>query len=173
MRLFYGVSFSEKDIISIARLSGSIDRYITHGKAVREANYHLTLSFLGEVEQRNIEYLSNLLTHLPNEPLSLTARHLGLFAKRRSNTLYLQIEEEPTLFSLQQQLEQLLIRDGFITKGGRYRPHITLFRQVTIPILPMIESIELTPYSIALFHSHRVNDLLTYSILSQRRFEHG
>ncbi|MGI6437044.1 MAG: 2'-5' RNA ligase family protein [Sphaerochaeta sp.] len=61
MRLFFGLTFSKEDKIALARVSGSIDPYVTKGKAVREDNYHLTLSFIGEVEQKYLDVFCSIL----------------------------------------------------------------------------------------------------------------
>lgn len=168
MRIFFGLTFSEEDKIALARLSGSIDPFIAKGKAVLEKNYHLTLSFLGEVEQKHLDRLCRLIDEVPSPAMELHARNLGLFAARRHNTLFLQVEPNTLLTNLQEQVEQKLIDDRYIAKGGTYRPHITLFRQTLIPILPMIEPVTINPVSLALFHSHQEDGRLCYSIVHEQ-----
>jgi len=168
MRLFFGLTFSEEDKIALARLSGSIDPYIVKGKAVRENNYHLTLSFIGEVEQKYLDVFCSILDRIDPPSLTLRMKSLGLFASRRNNTLFLQVEPDERLTGLQKTLEQELVLGQLIAKGGKYRPHITLFRQAVIPIVPMIEPLTLSPASLALFHSHREHDLLTYTVVCEK-----
>ena len=168
MRLFYGLTFSEEDKIALARVSGSIDPYITKGRAVREENYHLTLSFIGEVERKHLEVLCSILDGIDPPALTLRMKHLGLFASRKHTTLYLRVEPDERLAVFQRKLEQELVVRGLIAKGGKYKPYITLFRQTVIPIVPMIEPIEISPTSVALFHSHRENNLLTYTVVCEK-----
>lgn len=168
MRLFFGLTFSKEDKIALARVSGSIDPYVTKGKAVREDNYHLTLSFIGEVEQKYLDMFCSILDRMNAPSLTLRMKSLGLFASRRSNTLFLRVEPDERLTVLQQTLEQDLVSKKLIAKGGKYKPHITLFRQTVIPIVPMIEPIEISPTSVALFHSHRENNLLTYTVVCEK-----
>ncbi len=168
MRLFFGLTFSEEDKITLARLSGSIDPYITKGKAVREENYHLTLSFIGEIEQKYLDVFCSILDRMNAPSLTLRMKRLGLFPSRRHNTLILHVESDERLAVFQQKLEQELIAKKLIAKGGKYKPHITLFRQAVIPIVPMIEPIEISPTSVALFHSHRENNLLTYTVVCEK-----
>ena len=81
---------------------------------------------------------------------------------------YSSVEPDQRLAVFQQKLEQELIAKKLIAKGGKYKPHITLFRQAVIPIVPMIEPIEISPTSVALFHSHRENNLLTYTVVCEK-----
>lgn len=168
MRLFFGLTFSKEDKIALARVSGSIDPYVTKGKAVREENYHLTLSFIGEVEQKYLDVFCSILDRIDPPVLTLNMKRLGLFPSRRHNTLILHVEPDERLTVLQQTLEQDLVSKKLIAKGGKYKPHITLFRQAVIPIVPMIEPIEISPTSVALFHSHRENNLLTYTVVCEK-----
>jgi 2'-5' RNA ligase len=99
---------------------------------VRESGMHLTLKFLGEIDEDqavNIaEILKNVCSISSSFPLSL--RGTGFFPANARNprVLWIGIIEEPALMNLQACLESKLERLGFPKEERPFHPHLTLGR---------------------------------------------
>ena len=93
-------------------------------------NLHLTLCFLGEIEEDTQEILKTILTELELQPLHLTFTHLGLFTKRGGDVLYLGLQNNKALHTVQTTLHQKLVRTGFTLENTSFTAHITLARRV-------------------------------------------
>ncbi len=102
-------------------------------KWVEPENMHLTLAFLGDVEESRIpevEYVIYAATEGIDEPLSLQAQGLGAFPdEEKARVLWAGLDGEvPRLIALQARLVTELKAAGFEVDSKRYRPHITLAR---------------------------------------------
>ena len=99
---------------------------------VRESGMHLTLKFLGEIDEDqavNIaEILKNVCSISSSFPLSL--RGTGFFPANARNprVLWIGIIEEPALMNLQACLESELERLGFPKEERPFHPHLTIGR---------------------------------------------
>jgi 2'-5' RNA ligase len=95
---------------------------------VDKENYHLTLSFAGEIDGRQLRALSDALMEIEAEPFPLVVQGLGVFGGDRPRTLYAAIRAEPRLETLQRDHELALRRAGIDLESRKYAPHITLAR---------------------------------------------
>ena len=104
-------------------------RGVKGARWVDESNIHLTLRFIGEVEEPQAEEIADALDRLraPRFPLALVgAGHFETRGKVR--TLWIGIEPSPALMQLQERIESALQRIGLPPEGRRFSPHITLAR---------------------------------------------
>lgn len=102
-------------------------------KWVQPENMHLTLAFLGEVEERRLYEVEDVMyaaTEGINEPLSLRAQGIGAFPDEEgARVMWAGLDGEvPRLIELQARLVRELRAAGFEVDSKRYRPHITLAR---------------------------------------------
>ncbi len=132
MRTFIAVELSPhviqraQEVIARLRTSGAKVSWV-HG-----GNMHMTLSFLGDVDERMIndvcvavgEAVKNI------EPFDFEATGVGAFPKIESpRTIWLSVERgQEELCQLQQAIEQSLTTLGFPSENRRFRPHLTLGR---------------------------------------------
>ncbi|MGH8232886.1 MAG: RNA 2',3'-cyclic phosphodiesterase [Rhodanobacteraceae bacterium] len=90
---------------------------------------HLTLRFLGESTQAQIEYLDHMLPTLAAELAPLATRRFGVWPNRaRPRLLVLELDVSPILSELVDRCEQQALKAGFAADPRRFRPHITLAR---------------------------------------------
>jgi len=97
----------------------------------RPATMHLTLRFMGDIDERPLEAVCDALTPLGASyaPLSLRAGGLGLFPGRsRPRVLWVGIDESRELSALHSEVEGTLARVGIEPEGRGFRPHLTLCR---------------------------------------------
>lgn len=91
---------------------------------------HLTLRFLGDVEEETEAILREKVAGLRVKPFTLPVEGVGVFPGRgKPFSLWVGMGgAHPHLFQLQQNLENLLVGMGFDMEKRRYHPHITLAR---------------------------------------------
>src|SRR5690606_3340001 len=102
-------------------------------------------------------------------PFEIKIGDVGYFNQRNSFVLWSKVIDGLSFLNqLYQSLEKSLIEHGFLSMKKRYKPHITLARQVKM--LPDLSKPILNGYhqhisfsEITLFQSHRVNEVLTYT----------
>jgi 2'-5' RNA ligase len=98
---------------------------------VRPQGMHLTLKFLGEIEEGQVapigEQMALLGERFPPFEMQLTA--LGAFPNmRRPRVVWVGVEAPPALAALQADLERALKKLGFAAERRPFHPHITLGR---------------------------------------------
>lgn len=95
---------------------------------VDRENYHLTLTFAGEVDGQQRRALSDALYEIAAEPFPLIIDGLGVFGGARPRVLYAAIRPEPRLDDLQRGTDLAARRAGLTVEARKYTPHITLAR---------------------------------------------
>jgi len=96
---------------------------------VAPENLHLTLRFIGEVQEPEIEEIVGRLRAIHSPPFVLTLAGAGHFeSRRRVRALWIGIERSPALIALQGRVEAALQRAGLAPEGRRFSPHVTLAR---------------------------------------------
>jgi len=98
---------------------------------VRPEGLHLTLKFLGSVEESRLPAIEQaLLAACEGTPrLGLSLKDFGTFpAARRARVLWAGLEADPALELLAHRLEGQFEALGFPVEGRPFRPHVTLGR---------------------------------------------
>ena len=91
--------------------------------------YHLTLRFIGEVDEEGAAMVEKALADLRGEAFSLQGQGLGVFpTPRRPRVLFAALDPAPVLMALQAQVEQALRAIGLNEEPKPFRPHVTLAR---------------------------------------------
>ena len=104
------------------------------GEAVRWVsieNMHLTLKFLGDVSDSNVEILSEMLRAEADlfHCFELRLRGLGAFPNlKRPRVIYSGIEAPATLEALQRGIESASRRLGYESEQRGFSPHLTIGR---------------------------------------------
>ncbi len=94
---------------------------------VPEENLHLTLRFIGEVDEAMANDLHDALTGIHAPPFPLTIAGTGIFEKaHRPHTFYASVEKSDPLIRLQKKIESVLVRAGQEPEDRKFTPHISL-----------------------------------------------
>lgn len=131
MRLFVAI-FPPAEIQSI--LAESKDTLSVEGNAkwTRPENIHLTLKFLGEVTESEVESVSNALGKAASRhsPLDLTISGFGGFpSERKARVLWAGLGGETSrLRRLAEDIEDIFEALGFEREKRGFSPHLTLAR---------------------------------------------
>lgn len=103
-------------------------------KWVRPENIHLSLKFLGDVEEAREPELRAALRDAAGtggepRPVTLRISGFGVFPDyHRPHVLWAGVTPEPGLELLQHRVEQAFAPLGFPTEARAFRPHVTLAR---------------------------------------------
>jgi RNA 2',3'-cyclic 3'-phosphodiesterase len=107
---------------------------VREARWVEEQNLHLTLRFIGEVEEPELAYIMAALSSVQAESFDLTLSGVGHFESRnRIRSLWAGIQPCSALDALQQRIESVLTRHGIAPDGRNFSPHITLARLKQVP----------------------------------------
>ncbi len=130
MRLFVGIglphSLREKLEPLMSGLPGA--------RWVPPHNLHLTLRFVGEVDEREAALLDEALSTIEKPVFDLQVSGCGIFAQRRGpEAVWIGVTSSPPLVELQAAVERAAVRAGLAPEEKRFRPHITLARLKDTP----------------------------------------
>ncbi|MCK4838982.1 MAG: RNA 2',3'-cyclic phosphodiesterase [Desulfobulbaceae bacterium] len=90
---------------------------------------HLTLRFIGEVDNSLFRQITAALAEISSEPLTLQINGLGYFpARRPPRVLWVGLENNAGLLQLRNRIETALVRIGLEPEGRKFAPHITIGR---------------------------------------------
>jgi RNA 2',3'-cyclic 3'-phosphodiesterase len=124
LRLFVGIEFPPELKLRLSLLQSGIAaaRWIDPG------NFHLTLRFIGEVDDGTAADVDEALLRLKARPFSVQLSGVGVFGGDKLRTLWVGVDREPALSTLQGKIEQALIRAGLPPEPRKFSPHVTLAR---------------------------------------------
>lgn len=90
---------------------------------------HLTLRFIGEVDNGALNDVAEALALVPAEPIELSLRGLGHFPPRgEPRVLWVGVARSPALASLKRRIDRALEEVGLPSEARKFAPHVTLAR---------------------------------------------
>jgi len=125
MRLFIAVELPEKvrDILIDAQ-----KRIRFPGKATLVNDFHLTLKFLGEVEDKKVPDIISVLSKISFKPFDISLSGIGVFPNKNSpRVLWVGMSPEDKVSALQKDIDSATLGVCF-AQGQEFHPHITLSR---------------------------------------------
>jgi 2'-5' RNA ligase len=124
LRLFVGIDFPPELKLRLSLLCGGM----AGAKWVDAGNFHLTLRFIGEVDEGVAADVDEALVRLKARRFTLQLAGAGVFGGDKPRQLWVGVEREPALAGLQGKIEQALIRLGLPPEPRKFAPHVTLAR---------------------------------------------
>lgn len=95
-----------------------------------QKDLHITLKFLGAVDENKLTSLRKELNTINHQEFSLTVGSIGTFGKPDSpRVLWAGVDKTDSLDQLYKKIEQTTISVGFPKENRVYRPHITLAKK--------------------------------------------
>ncbi|MGA0533160.1 RNA 2',3'-cyclic phosphodiesterase [Hansschlegelia sp. KR7-227] len=91
-------------------------------------NYHVTLRFLGDVDDETAHEAEYLLGKVRRAPFDVVIEGLHVFGGARPRALIAKIAPSRALIELQGEHEGLMRRAGLEPEGRKFTPHVTLAR---------------------------------------------
>lgn len=138
-RLFLALWPDDDQIDQLITLQG---KYTAWGRPVIPENFHVTLLFLGQVENEQLRCLMQNISSITFEPFRISLDQLGYFEKTK--IFWVGAKEPPAaLETLFKRVRNCAIRCGFSRLTKRYIPHVTLLRKAEVPVTdPNFKTIE-------------------------------
>ena len=142
MRTFIALELPDVFADEVAAMGRRLARSC-EGRFVRRETYHVTLAFLGEIDEATSRDAVGALEEAcaGRGPVPLRSEGLGKFGRPRDATLWLGLETAPELVSLATSVRECLAARGVTFEEKPFRPHVTLGRRVRLPHgdLPVLE----------------------------------
>ena len=91
-------------------------------------NYHLTLRFIGDVDDEVAREIALMLGKVRRGPFDLRLDGLSSFGGRKPRAVIAAAEPSQPVMELQAEHERLMQRVGLEPEGRKYMPHVTLAR---------------------------------------------
>lgn len=129
MRLFFALWPDEAAASKLAEASKAL-ALLARGKPVAQAKIHLTLAFLGDVDEDRLDAVRHAAEGIEHPAFDLVLDQWGSF--RGARVAWAGCAETPkALVGLHADLADRMRRAGFVLDERPYAAHVTLARKVT------------------------------------------
>jgi len=134
MRTFIALELPEAFRHEVAGLSRCL-RDGVKGRCVPPENYHLTVAFLGDVDEHDVRLAMDAMDEAcaQVEAVPVECAGLGKFGRSHDATLWLGLREADELMKLTEAVRMGLGERGVPFDAKAFKPHITLARRASLP----------------------------------------
>ncbi len=123
-RLFTGIKIPTDIALLLAMKRGKLKG----ARWVEKENYHITLSFLGDISQAAAEEVIFSLGRIEHSSFRICINCLDVFGAKKPRTLFAGICCDKELLGLQRKHDQAMRQIGLEMQKRKYSPHVTLAR---------------------------------------------
>src|SRR3954451_9174990 len=125
LRLFVGIGLPPELKLRLSLLCAGVPG----AKWVDPGNFHVTLRFIGEVDEGRAADIDEALAQIRAPRFELAVAGVGVFGSAaKARMLWAGVEKSPPLLHLHDKVESALMRIGLEPEERRYTPHVTLAR---------------------------------------------
>ncbi len=130
MRLFVALDLSDSVRAAIVKFSEELRVEFPSARWARNEGIHVTLKFIGEVQDERIPQIDNSLSMVnAATPVEMNFRRAGFFPdERRPRVFWIGIDGTPNLAEIAEQIEAHLEPLGIARESREFKPHLTLAR---------------------------------------------
>lgn len=127
IRVFIAIEFPDEVIKEVARIQGCLKNWKFTGKMTELENLHLTLKFLGEIDENKLEGVKVKLREINFEGFEAKLGKIGAFHyKGNPKIVWIKILG-PSIYKLQKKIDAALEDIGFKNEE-RFMGHLTIAR---------------------------------------------
>jgi len=176
MRLFFALNFDESTKNALMRVVDNLKEVTLSGNYTLRDNLHVTLAFLGERSNEELETIKKAMANIVCKPFTMVFSGVGSFTRGDIARLYwIGIESNPVLDALFSSVRKVLADAGIQLEEKEFVPHLTIGREIrlkdasvagTIPI--KVTPIRFTPKKISLMESTRENGKPLYTEIAKK-----
>jgi RNA 2',3'-cyclic 3'-phosphodiesterase len=123
-RLFTGLEIPSDIGQALATLRGGLPG----ARWINPENYHLTLRFIGDVDDTVAHEVASLLGRVKRGAFDLHLDGLTSFGGRKPRAVVANVSPAQALLEVQAEQERLMQRIGLEPEGRKYTPHVTVAR---------------------------------------------
>ncbi len=124
LRLFTGLEIPHDIASDLDMMKGGL----IGARWIERDNYHLTLRFIGDVEEGLARDLAEALDGVAVASFVTRLKGLGAFGGAKPHALYAGMEASPELRRLQAAHERVCQQVGLVRETRKFMPHVTLAR---------------------------------------------
>lgn len=167
MRLFIGIEPPNSLRTSLSCAMEKLSE-IAPGKYVRPDMLHITLAFPGETDETRLEIIKEAMDEAAGRlaPFEITTSAPGYFGKMENAILFWGTQPSEELESAANVVRECLSSREIPFDPKPFVSHITLSRHARLSDAALAVAMApetFTAGHITLYHSHRVDDILTYT----------
>jgi 2'-5' RNA ligase len=157
IRLFVALSLPDAVADRLAGMAGGIPA----ARWAEARNLHITLRFIGEVDEAQAADIDTALLGIHAAAFDLGLEGLGTFGGRVAHTLWAGIPRLHALLHLQERVEAAMGRAGLVAEGRKYTPHVTLARCKASPpgrvqdFIARHSPFRVEPFAVERFHLYQ------------------
>ena len=124
IRLFVALALPDRVAESLLALQSGVPgaRWMTREQL------HLTLRFIGEVDERDANAIDEALQSISAPCFTLVLKGVGEFGGRNPRALWAGVSGDGALVHLQRKIESAIQRLGLPAEERKFTPHVTLAR---------------------------------------------
>ena len=123
-RLFTGIKIPA----TISEQLSLIQYGLPNARWIAPEDFHITLRFIGDIEDHIAADLADSLSQLSFSSFQLHLKSVGVFGKEKPRMVWAGVAPSEPLERLQLTHEQLSQRLGLKAEGRKFTPHVTLAR---------------------------------------------
>jgi 2'-5' RNA ligase len=123
-RLFTGLEVPPEIAQSLSMLRGGLPG----ARWVDPQNYHVTLRFIGDVDDAIAREVASLLGRVRRGAFELWLDGVTSFGGKKPRAVVATVASSPALMEAQAEQERMMQRIGLAPEGRKYMPHVTLAR---------------------------------------------
>lgn len=124
LRLFTGLEIPNDIRFDLDMMKGGV----TGARWIERESYHLTLRFIGDVEEGLARDLAEGLDAVTLPSFSTRLKGLGSFGGAKPHSIYAHVEMSPELKRLQSAHERVCQQVGLAGETRKFTPHVTIAR---------------------------------------------
>ncbi|GAB4541999.1 MAG: RNA 2',3'-cyclic phosphodiesterase [Thermodesulfovibrionia bacterium] len=131
MRCFIAIDIDEGIKRSVSELQNELKGCNADLRWVKPENIHLTLKFLGDVEEKRIDKIKGKLIDAcaRYNAFTIEIKGMGLFPdKKRPRVLWVDVRDNNSLLGIQRDIEDAMASIGFEKEDRGFSPHLTIAR---------------------------------------------
>ena len=131
LRCFIALELSREAINYIEEVQSQIKkRNLFYGKFTEPENLHLTLKFLGEIDEKKVEEVKKKLGEIKFKDFEASLAEAGVFINKYNSILWIKLNGKE-IWDLQKKIDDNL--GGMFSKEERFMSHLTIARMKKIP----------------------------------------
>jgi RNA 2',3'-cyclic 3'-phosphodiesterase len=124
MRLFTGLELPYDVSLDLEFMKGGI----AGARWMDRPDFHITLRFIGDIDERTGRDLALGLSEQEVRPFSITLKGIDVFGGNKPHAIIAHVEENAELRRMQMAQERICQSMGLAPEGRKFIPHVTLAR---------------------------------------------
>ncbi|AXS42084.1 RNA 2',3'-cyclic phosphodiesterase [Breoghania sp. L-A4] len=123
-RLFTGLEMPAETAMMLSSLRGGL----RNARWIDPENYHITLRFIGDIDDRTADEVAFALGRINRTPFEIRLGGLAAFGNKKPHSIYAAVAPNPQLAELQAEQERIIQRLGLPAERRKFIPHVTICR---------------------------------------------